>query len=173
MCARRDAAVLPDALCPLPSPQPAVPKSRHHLSQWARGLELPKPSDQGESSPPRWRRGQFPRGTLLCTLEGPCEPGRREGIQGPFRSQLQAEPGCGRQSGAPSLPSAHRCRASAGSVLSGRGAFWRGHDTAPQCARGTGGSDTTSCFQAFLYGGGCLSWVLVSIQPPPNWRTGT
>ena len=58
-CARRDAAVLPRR--PLPSPQPAVPKSRHRLSQWARGLELPKPSDQGGSSPPRWRRGQFPR----------------------------------------------------------------------------------------------------------------
>lgn len=36
---------------------------------------------------------------------GALQARKAGGIRGPFRSQLQAEPGCGRQSGAPSLPS--------------------------------------------------------------------
>lgn len=44
---------------PRPPPQPAFPKSQCHLSQWARGPEPPKPLDQRESSPLRWRRGSW------------------------------------------------------------------------------------------------------------------
>ena len=159
---------------PLSSQTPSALCPRHSLRSPRAGTIFP--NGRGAwSFPSRQTRARAPhRGGAEASSPGePCsarwrDPASQEdgrASRGPSGASCRLSRGAGASRGHPACP-AH-------TVLSGRGAFWRGHDTAPQCARGTGGSDTTSCFQAFLYGGGCLSWVLVSIQPPPNWRTGT